>query len=156
MAGSNEFLLLLEKQDIRGLRRAWAKASPHLPQPKSKEEAEIVMHHARTLSNSLSLKHRAYSHKWLLERTLPSGLPEELRPSAERMYPVVVEGVGITLDFKNKYMKPAVPIVRGAMETKVLEIYGDVRPGQFPDAAVVKTEMNIAREKAMNQLFGKL
>src|SRR5437868_1304713 len=97
----------MEVGDVEGLRRAWAKVGPKMPQPATYEQAEIIMHYARTQARWLNLKGRAYSHAWLRERLLPSGLPDELKPRAERLCPVIAEAVGISVNFGGGYLKPA-------------------------------------------------
>jgi hypothetical protein len=58
-------------------------------------------------AETVSFKARAWSHRWLTERALPSGLPDRLKPSAERVYSRVVEGVGISVNCRNPVLKPA-------------------------------------------------
>lgn len=142
---------LLEAGDVRGLRRHWAAIAPNMPQPKNAEEAEIVMHRARTEAESVSFRHRAYSHHWLNERGLPSGLPDRLKPSAERLYPRVALGVGISVNTRNEYLKPAMLEVRGAMENAVMEADAD---GKLENAAFVQKRMNEAKDRTMRALFG--
>lgn len=144
---------LLEAGDVRSLRRYWAEKAPNMPQPKSAEEAEIVMHRARTEAESVAFRHRAYSHAWLCERCLPSGLPDRLKPSAEKLYPVEKLGVMISVNFKSRWMKPAANEVRGAMEHAVLEAEAD---GLLANSAHVSARMADAREKTMRALFGGL
>ena len=144
------FRNLLEAGDLDGLREHWAAAMPNMPQPETREQAEIVMHHARTQAESLPLKARAYSHKWLCERKLPSGLPDRLKPSAERLYPTVATSVGISVNARNPWFKPAIAEVQGAMEYAVNEAYADGR--QEPD--FVRGRMNDARERTFKALFG--
>jgi hypothetical protein len=151
MQGGAEFRTLLEAGDVDALRGAWAMAAPHLPQPETREDAEIVMHHARTTAESISFRKRAYSHAWLTERALPSGLPDELRPRAERMYPVVVSAVGISVNTKNEFLKPVIAEVRGAMEHAVLEAEAD---GKLKDSEHVQQRMFEARERTYRQLLG--
>lgn len=145
-----DFRALLEAGDVDALRRAWAKVAPHLPQPKNRDEAEITMHYARTTADSLPLRARAYSHKWLCERELPSGLPVKLKPKAERLYPVISDGVGISINFKNPFFKPAAIEIRTAMEGAVNEAYADGRR----DPAFVTLRMKAARDRAYRALFG--
>lgn len=108
------------------------------------------MHHARTQAETVSFKARAWSHWWLLERGLPSGLPDRLKPSAERVYSRAVEGVGISVNCRNPILKPAMIEVRKTMEAAVEDCYanGDTDP------AFVSRRMAEAREKTMRQLFG--
>jgi hypothetical protein len=110
------------------------------------------MHRARTAAQSISLRARAYSHAWLCERGLPSGLPDELKPKAQRLYPVVALGVGISVNARNPLLRPAMAEVRGAMEHAVLDAEAE---GRLADAPFVKARMDEAREKTMRALFGR-
>lgn len=152
MARQDEFRDALIAGDVRRLRRMWVTANPHLPQPETAEKAEIVMHMTRTSAETVPLKHRAYSHRWLCERDLPSQLPDQLKPAAERLYPTVALAVGISVNIRNEFMKPAVAEIRGAMEHAVLEVEAD---GKLEDAVLVKSRMFEAREGAYRALFGR-
>jgi hypothetical protein len=142
---------LLEAGDVRGLRRHWAAVAPKMPQPRNAEEAEIVMHRARTEAESVSFRHRAYSHRWLMERGLPSGLPDRLKPSAEKFYPRIAMGVGISVNTSNELLKPAMLEVRSAMEDAVREADVD---GKLANAVFVQKRMNEAKDRTMRALFG--
>jgi hypothetical protein len=83
---SAELLRCLRDGDVTAIRRLYREIAPHLPQPSSDVEAWASLHHARTQVEALPLKLRAYSHRWLLDQGLPSGLPDALKPLAERMY----------------------------------------------------------------------
>lgn len=147
-----EFRTLLVEGDVQGLRGLWEVAMPHLPQPKSYAEAEKVMHITRTQAASIPLRPRAYSHRWLTERNLPSHLPDELRPKAERMFPIVVEGVGIFVrPTTNEYLKPAMLEVQTSMEHAVADAYAEGRT----DPDFVKAQMAAAKDRAMKALFGR-
>lgn len=147
------FRNLLEQGDVEGLRSSWAAVFPNMPQPESREQAEIVMHRARTEAESLPLRPRAYSHRWLSERDLPSGLPDRLKPSAERLYPVVAQGVGISVNTEQDWLKPAMGEVRGAMECAVLDADAE---GRLSDTPFVKARMSEARDRTLKALFGCL
>jgi hypothetical protein len=142
----------LENGDVDGCRAYFAANTPHLPQADTREQAEIVMHRARTESASISLRARAYSHRWLCERDLPSGLPDALKPAADRLYPERKVSVGISVNFRSPWMKGAEQQVRGAMEDAVLD--ADAH-GRIEDAVFVSSRMTEAKEKAMRALFGK-
>lgn len=147
---ASAFRRALEEGDLKALRGIWAKAAPHLPQPQNDEQAEIVMHRTRTEATSVHFRFRAWSHRWLTERNLPSGLPDMLRPKAERMYPRVVEGVGISVNFRSSILKPAATEIRTAMEAEVEDAYahGRTEPG------FVKARMEEARARTLKALFG--
>jgi hypothetical protein len=87
----------LDQADVRGMWDLWSQVMPGLPQPHTFVEAEASLHYARTAARSIVFWKRAYSHAWLREREMPSGLPDGLRPGAERLYPRVVEGVGVAV-----------------------------------------------------------
>lgn len=108
------------------------------------------MHRARTETESISIAKRAYSHRWLEERGLPSGLPDHLKPSVDRLYPRVVEGVGISVNFKSSFMAPAASEVRQAMSDAVEDAYADNRK----EPVFVKARMAEAKAKTLKQLFG--
>ena len=147
---ASAFRALLEAGDVDGLRAAWCKVAPHLPQPETRRHAEIVMHLTRT-GTDMPFKLRAYSHAWLTERALPSHLPDELKPRAERLYPRVVSAVGISVNTKNEFLKPVVNEVCQAMEYAVLEAEGD---GKLEDSAHVRLRMSEARERTYRALVG--
>lgn len=107
----------------------------------------IALHVARTGSESMDLGRRAYSHAWLLERGLPSQLPDHLKPSAQRMYPVTVGSVGIAVGSRHEVVKDN---VSGAMRHAVLDCYanGDEEP------AIVRPRMMDAKDKELKALFG--
>jgi hypothetical protein len=147
-----EFRRCLEQLDVVAARRIWAEAQPHLPQPKTDAEAEMVLHYARTQSDSMQLKLRAWSHRWLLERGLPSGLPDRLRPSAERIYPRVVSAVGIALGATSELARAVRPHVMGAMQDAVRECYADGHQG---DHALVRARILEAKASATRKLLGR-
>lgn len=92
-----EFRRCLDECDVPAVRALWAHVAPELPQPRDDAEALASIHGARTYTRALPFWKRAYSHSWLVERGLPSGLPDHLRPRAERLYPRVVDAVGIAV-----------------------------------------------------------
>jgi hypothetical protein len=139
---------VLVECDVSGARRLWAEYAPHMPQPQDDAEALVCLHRARTEAASLALRLRAYSHRWLVDHDWPSGLPDELRPKAERLYPRIASSVGIGV--KSAYPEVASEI-RGAMEDAVLEAEAD---GRLTDAPFVKGRMMEARAKARKILFG--
>lgn len=107
--------------DIETARKAWAVAFPHLSPLVSDNDVLSTLHYARTQAESIRFAMRAYSHRWLLDHGLPSGLPDRLKPSAERICPAVVGCVGIA----TKTRTPLALAVRDAMEYAVNECYAD-------------------------------
>lgn len=146
------FRALLEEGDVDGLCSAWGKLFPGMPLPETRDQAEIVMHRARTEAESVSLKARAWSHRWLTERGLPSGLPDQLRPLAERMYPVIAQAVGISVNFSAGWMKPAAAQIERAMGDAVEEAFAE---GQR-EPAFVSARMHEARVRTEKALFGDI
>lgn len=144
MALAEEFRACLEVCDVDTLLRIWAQTHPHLPAPKNREQALIVMHHARTVANSVSERGRFYSHAWLRERLLPSGLPDHMKPKAERLYPVKVGAVGVSVSALNGQKTERHLFVEKRMSLAVEDAYanGD------RDPVLVKKLMMDAKAKA--------
>lgn len=142
----NVFREALANLDVDLMLKAWAATCPHLPAPKTRPDALAALHMARTAAESMSLQDRAYSHRWLTERRLPSQLPDALRPSAERLYPVRIEAVGISVNSKYAVVEKA---IRGAMEEVVADCYanGDKAP------EIVKPRMMEARARERRGLM---
>lgn len=138
----------LERVDIEGMRRLWAKVAPQMP---THDNAGMVaaIHLARTRSELVRFKLRAYSHAWLIDHSYPSLLPDDLRPRAQRLYPVTALGVGIAVRSKYEEVKA---VITGAMSDAVLEAEAD---GRLMDSPFVKSRMMEARKNATKKLFGK-
>lgn len=126
--------------DVQAARQMWGEV----------DDVHILtmIHLARTAANSIPLKLRAYSHRWLLDHGLPSQLPDRLKPKAERMYPQPAKAVGIAVLSK---FPEVVTEVRSAMENAVHEAEAD---GKLNDSPFVKGRMLEARAKARKILFG--
>lgn len=138
-----EFRRCLEAGDVAGVRRLWAHVSPHLPQPKDDAQALVMLHMARTGAESIRFKLRAYSHAWLIERHYPSRLPDELKPKAQRIYPVTVDGVGISVNATSAAMAPVAKHIQGAMSDAVMDAFAEGKT----DPVFVKDRMMEARER---------
>lgn len=151
MSVAEAFRRALEDGCAATVQKMWRHVAPHLARPLTREQAEIVMHRARTEAESLGFPLRAYSHRWLTERGLPSGLPDHLRPRAERCEPVVVDAVGIAVKPSRPDFAPAAPLIRTAMSNKVMEMYAD----GVNDPLRVRPEMMAARERERRALFGR-
>jgi hypothetical protein len=147
----SEFAAALESGDVRLVRRASARMFPHMPQPKTVEDAEVSMHMARTQMAEISFRARAWSHAWLRERGLPSQLPDELRPKAERVYPVVVSAVFVSANSNSPALKPVAKLVQAAMSDAVLEAEAD---GRLLDTPFVRARIQEARARTFKQLLG--
>lgn len=137
--------------DVERARELWRIVFSHLPPINSDEEMLRTLHLARTQSEPLAARLRYYSHQWLLERGLPSALPDDLRPSAEKMYPSVTRAVGISVNSGSELFKPIVTLVRGAMEQSVLETFAD---GHAKDDEVVRRRMMEAKRTTVRKLLG--
>lgn len=100
---AEEFRRCLVDCDIEGVKKIWKHVAPNMPQPKNDRDALISIHMARTQTERLPFRFRAYSHSWLIDNGFPSQLPDKLKPKAERMYPRVVSAVGICVaSFSNR------------------------------------------------------
>jgi hypothetical protein len=150
---NDAFRRSLETLDTAEGFRLWAHAFPHLPPPENDDGMLTVMHIARTQSESLPFRLRAYSHKWLCERDLPSQLPDHLKQPAERIYPRVASAVGISYNFMNPDFAPAADPIRKAMEGAVMDADAD---GRLTDSPFVKARMYEARDKERRALFGRI
>jgi hypothetical protein len=148
---NDEFARCLATCDVAGIRKLWAHVSPHLPQPQNDHETLVTIHHARTQVHSFSLRLRAYSHRWLIDNGYPSALPDELKPKAERMYPRIVDGVGIACGGTSEIGRALAPIIQGVMSDAVLECYADKRT----EPLFVKARMMEARKRTVAKLIGK-
>lgn len=148
-----EVILALEAGDVLALRDAWAKVAPGSPQPRTNQEAEQAMHYARTACPLITFKAQAYSHRWLTERGLPSGLPDVLRPRAERMYPQAVTMIGVSITATNPALKPAARLVQRAICDAIEDLHASgVNLDTDP---IVKRRMQEARFKEEYRLFGR-
>lgn len=137
----------LEVFDVSGMQRLWREVAPLMPQHDD-ADTEIKMHMTRTMLEQVKFRHRAYSHCWLTERGLPSQLPDELRPKAERFYPVVKPAVGIMVSSKYPLLKRE---ITRAMSDAVLEAEAD---GRLNDDDFVRGRMLEARANIKRKLFG--
>lgn len=140
----------MESLDVVQARKLWAHVFPHLPAIHDRAGVLAMLHHARTQSPIIADTLRFYSHRWLLDHGLPSGLPDRLKPRAEREYPRIVKGVGIAVR-TSEAMRPFAVLVRGAMESAVLEADAD---GLLDDVEHVRRRMAEARRKELHKLLG--
>jgi hypothetical protein len=137
--------------DVPRARAIWGDVFPHLPAIESDDHMLLTLHMARTQSEAFNERLRFYSHRWLSERGYPSQLPDKLRPSAERMYPVKSSSVGISVNIKSELFRPIASHVRGAMEDAVSEVYAD---GKQDDVSLIKNRMMEARRRVIKKLIG--
>jgi hypothetical protein len=132
------------------MRKLWAHLRPNLSQPESDGETLATMHLARTECPAIEAWQRMYSHSWLRERALPSLLPDHMRASAERMYPIVARAVGISVNATSPLLRQVAAPVRTAMETAVMEAFAD----HASDGQVTRRMME-ARRRELGKLLGK-
>jgi hypothetical protein len=140
-----EFRRCLDDCDVVALRQLWAHCFPHLPQPRTDVGALIILHRARTEANSSSLKKWAYSHRWLEDNGHQSGLPDHLKPAAERIYPKIVDAVGISVRSLSRRHREEARALQSVMSDAVADAYADGRK----DPVFVKARMMEAREKIL-------
>lgn len=144
-------LQVLADLDVDTFRSLWSEVFPHLPPVKDDTEALVAIHLARTASDRTATEKRLYSHDWLIERGLPSQLPNELKRSSERVIPRTVTAVGLAVKARNPENAGAALIIRGEMERAVLEAEAD---GRLNDDDHVRQRVQEARRKIRKQLFG--
>lgn len=144
------FRRALVEGDVEQMMAAWREVYGHLPQPANEAEGLVIMHRARAEAECVPLAKRIYSHHWLTERGYPSGLPDHLKPKAERIYPRIVEAVGISVNFPRMF-KWAEKLVERAMCDAVEDCYADGRT----DPDYVSRAMMAARERKMAELLGR-
>lgn len=127
--------------EVGRARKCWAAIAPDMPQPDSDHEVYATLHHARTQSESIPLALRLWSHNWLIDHGLPSGLPDNMRPKAQRIYPRTVEAVGVSVKAMSAASAPLAAAIERAMSDAVAECYadGEKRP------EIVKARMEYAR-----------
>lgn len=137
--------------DVVTARRHWASMFPGQP---IVDDARILamLHLARTMTPGIADKLRFYSHRWLVDHNLPSFLPDDLKPKAEREYPVVALGVGISVNFRSPELRPIGDEVAAAMSHAVLEAQAD---GKLGDAAHVRRRMAQAKAETLGKLIGR-
>jgi hypothetical protein len=141
MNHADAFRRCLIELDVVGICDLWFHVAPHLPQPKNNDEALATMHYARTQAGSIPLRLRCYSHAWLCERGLPSGLPDHWKPRANRLYPHKVNAVGIAVKALSAASVPRARAIEKAMSDAVLECYAD----GVTDVDRIRSRMNEAR-----------
>ena len=144
-AHAAEFRRCLVDGDVAALRALWAHAFPHLEQPGDDEQAWTMLHRARTESQAVPFKLRAYSHRWLTDNGYDSGMPDELKPKAEHIYPRIVSAVGIACMVTSPHRYEQAKVVERAMSDAVAEAYADGRT----EPEFVSKRMSEARERVL-------
>lgn len=129
--------------DIEGIRTLWNYISPNIRVPEDDADVLIQIHMARTATERIPFRFRAYSHKWLTERTIPSFLPDEMKPRAERMYPRIVSAVGVCVatigNKKNDY--------HHAVSTALCDVVENFYADGVEDPVLIKAAMKEVHDK---------
>lgn len=140
---SAELRRCLEQCDVAGARALWAHIAPHLPQPSDDWITLATIHRARTQAENISFKLRAYSHAWLTERAIPSGLPDELKPKAQRIYPVIVGAHGVAVGRPSSPHRERNLAIERAMSDAIMDCYAN----NTRDPEIISARMLEARAK---------
>lgn len=141
MNASAEIRRCLIELDVEGIMNVGSRLRSGVPPPKTRADALVTLHLGRTAANSIPMRLRAYSHRWLLDHNYPSQLPDRLKPRAERLYPKAIGAVGISVNSKYPVVQAA---IQNAMITAVLEAYAD---GHQEEPEIVKARMQEARRR---------
>lgn len=136
--------------DVGIAKAHWESIFPKLPRC-ADSQILTMLHIARTRVPGIAPRLRVHSHEWLLDRGLPSFLPDEMKPKCEQAGPRVVTGVGISINFRNPILKPIGAQVERAMSDAVLEAAAD---GKLNDAAHVRGRMMDAKTRTIRKLIG--
>jgi hypothetical protein len=139
---------------VAGDFRALVRLTPHLPMPPDDHAAEAQMHIARTMNDLVPERLRLWSHRWLVERGLPTFLPEDLRPKAERLEPVVVEAVLVGDHARSSLLRPVAREIQQARVVAVEEVYAEGKWRGSPPVGRVRARMNEARDRTIKKLLG--
>ena len=152
---SASFREALGSGDVRRTWQLWAAISPDMPQPENYDEAEVVMHQARTASESMALEKRIYSHAFLDERGLPSHLPDEMKPKRERKGPPVIFSAALicvgTLSSNSDRREEA-----KAMERAMEDAVGDMIMSGVTDRKRIAKRMWEARDAFVQQRIRRM
>lgn len=79
-------------------------------------------------------------------------MPDNLKPRAERIYPKIVAGVGVSMNASSDLMVAILPIVHRSVNNAIEEAFADGRT----EPGFVSTRMRAAREATVRQLIGKI
>lgn len=151
MSARSEFRAALRDRDIPLLIKASAVLFPDAPVP-TEAEALVQMHVARTMQGWMTIEERSYSHFWLLEQGLPSMLPPELLPKADRYRPEAKSAVGIVYATGKEWLKPAAPIIGMAMAKAVSDNAELIET----DPELLRDKIAFAKSDEFQRLFGVL
>lgn len=135
--------------DVNAARKLWHHIAPKAPAPKTDTEALATIHYARTLCATINLRLRSYSHHWLIDHGLPSGLPDDLQKKADRLYPHIADAVGVAC---HSSFPEAAKFIQSAMNEAVEDCYAD----NHREPGYVKPRMMDKRVQAKKTLHGIL
>lgn len=148
-----EFLRCLNDLDLVAARRLWAVHYPNDDAIRTDFEAAAVLHCARTLNSRVPERKRLYSHNWLLDHGLPSGLPEALKPRAERAEAQYIDSVIIgRVDDPDSFLAPIWRVVQARMERRCAELQAD---GLMKDPAKLRALLLEARDDEIKRLVAR-
>lgn len=149
-SAQSEFRQALRDRDVPLLMKASKVLFPKDQQPADETEATAQMHIARTMQGWMTVEERAYSHFWLKDRGFPSMLPNELLPWAERFEPAIRSGVGIACGTGKEWLKPALPLIQGAMAKTVIDRQELIET----DPDLLRDKIKFAHNDEFRRLFG--
>lgn len=141
--------------DVTAFRRLWRHIASHLMQPADDKQALALMHRARTETIFMPVRMRAYSHRWLLDHGLPSGLPDTLKPSAERMYPRIATMVGTSVNFTAKSLRPVGDEIEATLSIEILDAFATDKPDAI-DHLKLRGHLIETNKRAQRQLIGRV
>lgn len=150
---AGEMRRCLLELDVAAARRLHRQMSPHLPQPGDDREALATLHVARTQLGVMPLKARAYSHRWLLDHGMPSALPDNLKPMADRLYPRIAEAVIVSATARSELFRPVAPLIHDAMVAVAEDTFATDKK---VDHLKLRADLREARVVAINKLFGRV
>lgn len=145
----------LRELDVTGFRRLWRHVAGHLMQPADDGQALALMHRARTETIFMERKLRFYSHRWLLDHGLPSGLPDTLKPMAERMYPRIAAMTGVSVNYTAGFLKPAGDEIEATLSLEILDAYATDKPDRI-DHLKLRAHLNDTLQRESRKLIGNV
>ncbi len=126
-----------------------------MPQPESYDEAETIMHQARTAADSMPMHKRIYSHAFLDERGLPSQLPDGMKPPRDRKGPPVIFSaalIGVSSFSQQSGRREEAK----AMERAMADAVGDMITSGITDRERIAKRMWEARDAFIEKRMRKM
>jgi len=121
--------------DVKRAMGIWKSERPNAAQPENEYQATMMLHYARARMPSMPEQLRFYSHSWLINNGFPSELPDELKPKAQRMYPILAGAVGVSSGSLGGRKSAFNYAIDKVMSDAVLETHAD---GYKLDSPIVK------------------